>query len=211
MATTTRTTKALSTIGDPSNDGASAIEVGEPYRVLVEITGSAALLLHGWSVDAIAEKAAAAKNSTSKKTDNLESYIHRDDAGMICLPGEYLRQSLIGAARYQQDPRSPRKSAMDLYKAGVVCLTELASLGCADWDYVDRRRVTVMRAGITRQRPAFNAGWKTEVVLLVLTPEYLNPQLVQRTITDAGRLIGVGDFRPTFGRFQITRYQVLEV
>ena len=88
----------------------------------------------------VSHKTHAKKGSKSKKTDDIESYVYRNDAGEICLPGEYLRQAIILAAKYRQDPRSPRKSAMDLYKAGVVSLTPLASLGKDRWDYEDKRR-----------------------------------------------------------------------
>ena len=49
--------------------------------------------------------------------------------GLLCIPTEYFRMALIGAAKFKQDPRSPRKSAMDLFKAGVANLTDLCSLG----------------------------------------------------------------------------------
>jgi len=142
-----------------SNDGADAIAFSEPYVAHVTIEGTAAILFHRWSNEAVAEKAAAAKNSRAKKTDNLESYVYRLDSGNLALPGEYLRQSLIGAARFRQDPRSPRKSAMDLFKAAVVPLTELADLDVKDWDYLDRRRVLIQRNAITRERPALKVRW----------------------------------------------------
>ena len=28
-------------------------------------------------------------------------------------------------------------------------------------------------------------------------------------LTDAGRLVGLADFRPTYGRFRVTRYELL--
>lgn len=200
----------LETINSVSNDAESQIVLEMPYIAEIEITGSAALLFHRWSVDGVEAKGRAPKGSTAKKTDDVETYVYRDQERGICLPSEYVRQSLIGAARYVQDPRSPRKSAIDLFKAGVVTLDEFCSLGSKEWDYLDRRRVTVQRSGITRARPAFRAGWKCTLQLLVLTPEYIGPALLQHTLVNAGRLIGVGDFRPTFGRFQITRFQILD-
>lgn len=200
-------------IGNPSNDAKSEILVEAPYVVEVEITGSSDLLFHRWSVDAVAAKAAAKKGSAAKKEDNLETYVYRinpdDTTSELGLPGEYLRMSAIYAARYQQDPRSPRKSAADLFKAGLVSLTDIASLGTKDWDYVDRRRVTIQRNGITRCRPALKKGWKAVFDLQVLTPEYISSDLLHQVLTNAGRLIGVGDFRPTFGRFQVTRFEVV--
>ena len=77
------------------------------------------------------------------------------------------------------------------------------------WDYMDRRRVTVQRAGITRERPALAAGWSAQVVLLVTTPTHIDPILLRQTLVQAGRLVGVGDFRPSFGRFTVTEFDLL--
>ena len=195
-----------SEIGNPGNGGKAAIDLCKPYTVTATINGNADLLMHRWDCDSVKEKSVAAKGSAAKKTDNLESYVYRDEDGFICVPGEYIRQSILGAAKFKQDPRSPRKCAVDIVKAGVFSLTDLCSLGVKDWDYEDRRRVQVMRAGITRTRPAMKAGWRAEVSLIVNLPEYLSLNFVHELLNDAGRLIGIGDFRPTFGRFLVSAF-----
>lgn len=180
-----------------------------PYRVEVEIEGTAPLLFHRWNCEAVEEKAQAAKGSKAKKSDNLESYVYRNEQGNLALPGEYLRMACVWAAKFRQDPRSPRKSAMDLYKAGLICETELADLGSKDPDYIDQRRVVVQRSGITRQRPAMEKGWKATFIFTILTPQYISHQDLNAVLVQAGLLIGVGDFRPSYGRFQIVRFEVL--
>lgn len=215
----TRTTKASTkgngkpeVIGEqPNNDGAELISLSTPYTVTLSIEGVCPILFHRWSCESVAAKGAAAKGSAAKKTDDVESYVYRAEDGTIGIPGEYLKGAIAGpqgAAKYRQDPRSPRKSALDLYKAGVVPLTIVASLGKAEWDYLDQRRVTVQRAGVTRMRPAFLAGWKATFDLQVLIPEYIAPADLLDVITNAGRLVGVGDYRPTYGRFQVTSFDV---
>lgn len=196
-------------IHEATNGGAATIEAGIPYRVAVQLTGAADLLFHRWNSQAVDEKAKAAKNSKAKKTDDIESYVYRNEAGELCIPGEYVRQAIVYAAKFRQDPRSPRKSAMDLYKAGVVPLTILASTGKTTWDYEDTRRVVVQRSGINRTRPALKAGWKAAFEFLILTPEYIGPMDLHAVLTQAGTLIGIADFRPTFGRFGVTSYEVL--
>lgn len=201
------------TILDPvSNDAAEDIAVGLPYTARVTIRGNAALLFHRWSNEAVAEKAAAAKGSKAKKSDNIESYLYRCDNGHLGLPGEYLRQSIVskreGAARYRQDPRSPRKSAVDLFAAGIVSLTEAADLGVPEPEYIDRRRVVIRGSAITRERPALKAGWEATVELMVLLPEYIDQSTLHDVLTQAGRFVGVGDFRPTYGRFQVVQFKV---
>jgi hypothetical protein len=145
----------------------------------------------------------AAKGSKAKKTDDVESYVYRTDDGELAIPGEYLRMAIINAAKFRQDPRSPRKSAMDLYKAAVVPLTPLASLGTPTWDYEHRCRVVVQRSGVNRVRPAMRAGWRAAFELMVNLPEYVSPEALNETVQSAGRLVGIGDFRPTYGRFQV--------
>lgn len=199
----------LTAVGDPTNDGAAVIEYSMPYIVEAKIVGTADFLFHRWSVDGIDAKSRAAKGSKAKKSDDLESYCYRDDDGNLSIPGEYPRQSLINAAKYRQDPRSPRKSAMDLFKAGVITMTPLATLGTKDWDYEDRRRVMVQRNGITRVRPAMHAGWSATFQFLVNLPEYISPDALHEVLVNAGRLIGVGDFRPTFGRFAVQRFDTI--
>lgn len=198
----------LETMEPVSNDAADDITFGVPYIAEITIEGTAALIFHRWSNEAVAEKAKATKNSKAKKSDNVESYVYRDENGEIAMPGEYVRQAIIHAAKFRQDPRSPRKSAMDLFKAGVVSLTELASLGKKDWDYLDARRVLVQRSAITRQRPAFNKGWRVSLDVQVILPEYIDPAMLLDVIGQAGRLVGVADFRPTYGRFNVVNFAV---
>lgn len=192
-----------------TNGGEATIDASQPYRIAVQLTGTSDLLFHRWNSQAVDEKAKAAKNSKAKKTDDIESYVYRNDDGELCIPGEYVRQAIVMAAKFRQDPRSPRKSAMDLYKAGVVPLSILASTGKKAWDYEDTRRVVIQRAGINRTRPALKAGWKAAFEFLVLTPEYIAPMDLHAVLTQAGVLVGIADFRPTYGRFGITSFEVL--
>ena len=191
-----------------TNGGKPVIDLSQPYSVNVTIEGASDFLFHRWNNEAVAEKTAAAKGSKAKKTDDPESFVYRDEKGDLAIPGEYLRMAIINAAKFKQDPRSPRKSAMDLYKAGIVNMTPLASLGVKEWDYEDRRRVMIQRNGVTRVRPAMLKGYRVEFQIMVNLPEYIDPASLRETIEQAGRLIGIGDFRPTFGRFGVVKFDL---
>lgn len=201
--------KQLTTMTPVSNHGEFHIETQIPFTVHVSIQGDAPLLLHAWSNEDVKAKSEAKKGSSEKRTDNLESYIHRNDDKHICLPGEYLRQSMILAAKNQPDPRSPRKSMMDLAKASLVVLNDLSVIngGVTEWDYLDQRRVVIQRSGVTRQRPAFKSGWVAGFSIMSLSPEYIDYQMMYRLLCDAGRFCGLGDFRPTFGRFMVISFE----
>lgn len=192
----------------PSNGGAAIIDTNKPYIASVKIKGVSDILFHRWSNEDVKAKGEAAKGSKAKKFDNLQEYVYRNTKGEICIPGEYLRGAIVGASKFRQDPRSPRKSMCDLMKAACVSLTPLATLGVKDWDYEDRRRVTIQRNAITRCRPAMREGWECEFDLLCNLPEYVSPSILNEVIQQAGRLIGLADFRPTYGRFLVVSFNV---
>lgn len=190
----------------PTNGSKEAIEIIMPYIVNVKITGSADYLYHRWNCESVDEKNASRKGSKIRKTDNLENFVYRNEEGFLCIPSEQFRMSIISAAKFKQDPRSPRKSASDLYKAGILVLND-ASVGLKEWDYEDKRRAVIQRNAINRVRPALKIGWSCEFMVQVNLAEYINPIDLNETIQAAGRFNGVGDFRPTFGRFIVTGFE----
>jgi hypothetical protein len=195
---------------EATNGAASAIDASVPYRAQIVIQGVSDLLFKRWNCEQVEAKAKAAKGSKAKKTDDIESYVYRNDASELCIPGEYLRMAVINVSKFRQDPRSPRKSAYDLMKAALISLTPLASLGITEWHYEHKCRVQVQRNAITRIRPAIKAGWEATFVMLVNLPEYVSPEMLLGLVNDAGRLNGIADFRPTYGRFQVTGFEVLK-
>lgn len=214
VAATVNGKQSITGIGSVSNDAEAAILL--PFTINLTVEGTADLLFHRYSADEVAEKGAAAKGSAAKKTDNVESYLYRNADGYICMPGRYLQRALQEAGRFQQDPRSPRKSALDLCKAGLVVTPILSPIiphagegPTQEWDYLDRQRVVVQRSAVTRVRPAFTNGWRCDLEIMSLLPEYLTTAFVRRLADDAGRFIGLADFRPTYGRFNITRWEVM--
>lgn len=208
MKTVTKATAIGGT--SPTNDAESIIEQQRPYRVAVELQGVCPILFHRWSNESVASKAAAKKGSAEKKTDDIESYLYRSINGNVGIPGEYVRQAVIHAAKYEQDPRSPRKSMMDLMKAALVSLTDVADTGLKEPDYLDKRRVVIQRSAITRTRPALKEGWKAGFILMVNLPEYLPDQRLNHILQQAGRIVGLADFRPSYGRFCVTRFELLD-
>lgn len=192
---------------DASNGAAHVIGVSAPYHVDVTVEGVADLLFNRWNADEVDRKQASAKGSKERKADNPDLRVWRNDKGELCLPGEYLRMALVKAAKFQKDPSSPRASAQNLYKAGVLVTTALASLGCKDWDYEDRRRAVIQRNGINRIRPAMKTGWQAEFQVQVIVPEYIDEGMLRETVDRAGRFCGLGDFRPTFGRFHVIAWK----
>jgi hypothetical protein len=206
----TKNKKEGAIVNNVTNGAKEMIDATAPYRAKVKITGTAKMLMHCWNNQAIAEKAAAKKGSATKKTDDLENYVLRNDKGFIVVPTLNFCAAIRTAGKSYPDPTSPRKSMHDRIKAIVVPDDEYGLLngGIKTWDFVDMRRVVIQRAGITRSRPAFFEGWQIEFSLMVIEPEFLSPALLAELIANAGKFCGIGDFRPTFGRFRIDSFAI---
>lgn len=185
-----------------------------PYRMRFVVEGTCPILFHRYDCESVETKGKAAKGSETKKTDDVESYYYRNEHGQVCIPAVGVHGSLITSGRWAQDPRSSRKSAMDLVKAGLLvepglipCLRNGEPVTTAE--FLDKRRVQVNRAGVARVRPALLAGWQAELDVLVLASDLLPPQFVRDLMARAGQLVGWCDFRPQHGRFQIVSAQVV--
>lgn len=66
---------------------------------------------------------------------------------------------------------------------------------------IDYRMVRVGAAKIGRSRPKFSAGWQS-THQFQLDDELLNKTDIERFAKAAGRLRGIGDYRPMYGRFE---------
>jgi hypothetical protein len=194
------------------DEATDLIELGQPYTVSFTVQGTGKMLMHCWNISSIAEKAAAKKNSTTKKTDDLESYVLRDDQKKIVMPTLNFCAAIREAGKSFSDPTSPRKSMKDRLKAIIIPNEEYGYIngGVTTWDFVDSRRVVIQRAGITRQRPGFYEGWEIEFSIIVLEPEFLPLAKLVEIVDNAGKFQGLGDFRPTFGRFRIKDVHLVE-
>jgi len=185
--------------------------VSRPYRAEVTIEGIRPLLFHRYDTQLIADKSALKKGSKAKKTDNVESSVYLSDEGTLSVPGLNFHSALIAASKFHSDPRSPRASAKELFKCGILVVDDLAEITPPrkTWDFEDARRVRVQNSYITRVRPGIKKGWKLTFTVDVALPEYITPGLLQEVVVDAGRYCGICDFRPVFGRFSMTGFKVL--
>lgn len=97
----------------------------------------------------------------------------------------------------------------------VVCLDERISFDCdmpkdlddawESGDFTDCRSVVVQRARLMRYRPRFDR-WSM-VISLVYAEDVINRADIINSAANAGRLVGIGDFRPekggAFGRYSV--------
>ena len=194
-------------LGDsPKQRGVVTYE--QPFTVEVVIEGTAPIMFHRYDCDAMEAKGRAKKGSIEKKTDDLESYCYRvPETGELGFPSANLKMAILQSAKFSQDPRSPRKSAMDIFKAGIKISPEVASFGIKAWDYVDRRGVVVNHGRVPRSRPCLKSNWRATYFIQVILPEYISDKFLYEVLARTGKTIGIGELRPDLGTFQIVKFE----
>ena len=69
--------------------------------------------------------------------------------------------------------------------------------------------VRVGQAKVMRTRPIFE-NWKLEFTLSILEDQ-ANGETVRQWIEDAGKLVGMGDWRPRYGRFAVESFERVDL
>ena len=75
----------------------------------------------------------------------------------------------------------------------------------ADARYRDRRIAVVQRARVARTRPRF-PKWEIKFTITMLPCE-LNAEDLERYMRYAGCYVGLGDYRPKYGRFEVVSFK----
>ena len=77
-----------------------------------------------------------------------------------------------------------------------------------DKKYVHRAAVNVRGSRIMRTRPKFD-NWSASIDILY-DPENLNREHVEQWVEVAGREVGLMDWRPRFGRFEVVSVEEVD-
>lgn len=185
------------------------------YKTIeVELKGISPLLVHnGQLANPLNEFTKALKKVTKKrgKTDSDHEEVARlefmgslylDDKGRPVIPGECIESMLCDAAR--------KAKLGQQAKAGIICDGNWPIIYNGPknaeglWEnphFRDIRKAKVQKASVMRCRPIFRE-WSLKFTIHYL-PDVLNESEIRDMLVTAGRIVGLCDFRPKFGRFEV--------
>lgn len=182
---------------------------------IIDITGTSALLMHNARLadplDPITKEKAKVSAKRKKTEEDQELLSHLEwqgglywhDAVGPYLPGDNVFKSLIEAARKSKDGKRVEQGLLittdqnPLAYDGPRTLDEMWE----DKRFVHRCTVKQQMSRIVRTRPIFHS-WRTQVEGR-FDDSVLNAEDVESFAEIAGKYIGVGDWRPKHGRFDV--------
>lgn len=191
------------------------------YQVNVKVKGTSVMLQHRFPIPSYDEMSSGGTKHTGAKdyTSEWKESLYTTEKGEIYQPANHFELAMVKAATNFKVIGKRGKSYKDLVSANVVIDPERIPFGIiapeqldTDADkplYLDLRPVVIQRARVVRIRPAFKPGWELEFTINVLDDE-LPANMLQDILVLAGKTVGVGDYRPKFGRFSVVKFEVVK-
>lgn len=188
------------------------------YTIAARITGIAPLLQHRYPLPDLANVSKGGHQQTGARDFSQEwrEYLYADADGQVYQPASHIEGAMVKAAAGFRITGKRGKSYKDMFAGNVFVTPDRIMHGMqvpAELDtdpdkalYLDLRPVVVQRARVVRIRPAFKPGWELDFEISILDDQ-LPPEIAHDVLSLAGRTIGIGDFRPRFGRFQVTHFE----
>jgi len=123
--------------------------------------------------------------------------------GMIGVPNSAIWKCLYTAATAFKLGEA-LKRALTFEDTVMPLLIDGQPVSCEVWltspGGIDYRSVVIAKRRTMRARPRIPAGWQSTHTL-VLLKDQLDPRALAPVIERAGSLVGLGDWRPTYGTF----------
>ena len=125
---------------------------------------------------------------------------------VICQPGIHIESAMIrtsGDIKFKGN-----KSFKELFRGNVFVKPDYIKHKIQKWEVHQSTVVIPSTKGrINRYRPCFRK-WELEFVITVLD-DRIKTDVLKLALDEAGRTQGLGDWRPRFGRFVVTKFQEL--
>ena len=186
-------------------------------KIHVTINGVTPLLMNRFTEDAAIKVSAGTSSAITtggKATprEQAQNKAYSDESGNLYIPGPNIFSCIIEAGKFHKAGKSKittKKSS--LIPAGVAVSEIVCPLGTKNFE-VDSRSVVIPATGgrIMAHRPRLDE-WSLSFTLEVDDSMFAS-DLVRQIVDDAGRKVGLGDFRPDrkgpFGKFVVTKWQV---
>jgi hypothetical protein len=177
--------------------------------VNVEISGISPLLQHKFGEEQEKTKKGSGQRLATQdySAEELE-HLYQTKKGEVYQPSSHIEGCMTKAATEFFIKGHKGKRFTDRVKAFVdVYPTEIVHKN-QDW-HVDSRSVVIQRQRVMRRRPCF-AKWGLEFQINIRDPGAMPPTTLHEILEYGGRYVGIGDYRPKFGQFEVVKWEVVE-
>ena len=172
------------------------------FKIDVSVKGTSPLLQHRFPEEDNPEHKSTRKKLVHNAQDDAEKALYRSPDGIVHQPATHLEMTMVKAATAFK--MESKKTFKDAFKGGVFVEPDTIPHKIQKWE-VDKRPVVIQKARIMRARPRFDK-WELDFTITV-TDDRISSNILKEILDYAGLYVGIGDFRPRFGRFMVTKFE----
>jgi hypothetical protein len=147
-------------------------------------------------------KSSSRQKHTPEEEAKMVAYLTVD--GTLVQPGEHIFQAMVKAS--SEYIMRGKRTYKDAVKGNVYILPELIPHRSNEYE-IDARRVVIQKASIVRHRPLLRE-WGLSFTVRVMD-DTIPDEVIHQILQKAGQSYGIGDFRPRFGKFAVTKFEKL--
>ncbi len=172
--------------------------VVERYAVIIR--GTRPYLMHRFAIE---DSEITRKSGTKPDPkEEAEKALYKDEKGVICTPSKQLESALSKAGA--DFTFKGKKTFKDVMKSGLIIDPLMIPHKSQEYA-VDLQAVVIQRGRIIRARPRFDK-WELNFTIQVMDERITERQL-KDILTSAGQYIGIGDYRPKYGLFEVVKME----
>lgn len=139
--------------------------------------------------------------------DEADMGIYKLKDGKTYIPFSQIQESMVQASKTFKVAGQGKKTYKDIVKSTVFSKEDKIPMVGGDYE-VDSRYVKVQMNGILRNRPVFS-NWSAKFSLLI-TDATLPLNTIKEILETAGTTKGIGDYRPRYGIFEVTKFEEIK-
>lgn len=170
---------------------------------------------------AVREEKRQGETDDDREKRTWRGRIHADEKGEVFIPPTAFKNALYEIAKYlsERKPGKGQQTYTKHFEAGLAVI-DPAYLGVHRDDvagqdlFLSAKGIRGAKGGarVWRTYPVIPAGWRAKVTIHLIDPVLVSsPAVVRRYLEEAGRLIGIGRFRPSnggyYGRFNVESFK----
>lgn len=181
------------------------------YTIDGKIQGLAPILFNAFTdktLDDLNTGATGGRFTADQRMAEAMLKLHRGQDGDIILPAWNFKVCMIDGSK-KAGLKEGRASMAPFIAATVFVQGEL-KFGKTDPDFIHEapgRRPPKTGGACLVKRPAFREGWEIPFTLNVVDDRRA-PDHLRKALEEAGLLVGLGSWRPEYGRFILTAWEV---
>ena len=171
----------------------------------VMISGTKPLLMHSTFAMTL-PKSKKVKSSEHDVVEEAALCLYFNDDKKISVPGFAILSAMRKAATQLKKGGQGKKTLKDFVFSGLRIDPEMIVLTPQEYE-VNVQMVRIGTARIPRARPLFR-NWSVIFQITIVDEQTWDSGTVRQVLEEAGKYLGILDFRPLYGTFEVTKMMV---